>query len=106
MKAKRAKRVDGVPPLESDKARDLWFWSWTVDGRTVDFSNKPHPLLPHRCDFHDWYSSEPCGAPHDAEAAAWVAGGMRREQHRPGVRSARDRQYSIAAGSRRLAGRS
>lgn len=53
-------------PLESDPARGLWFWQHTAeDGHFVEFGNRPHPALPHRCVIHDWYSSERCRATHE-----------------------------------------
>lgn len=47
----------------SDPDAGLYFWSHsTADGSHVQYSNRPHPLLPHRCDVHDWYSAAPCQA--------------------------------------------
>jgi hypothetical protein len=109
------KRTSDVPPLESDPSRDLWFWQHTREGgRHVEFSNKPHPLLPHHCAFHGYYSNEPCTAAHDAAAKAWIDGRAawskqwrktrRAKQRKPGLAKTRPPAKEIAP--RRRAGRS
>lgn len=47
----------------SDPDASLYFWSHgTADDGRVQYSNRPHPLLPFRCDVHDWYSDAACQA--------------------------------------------
>jgi hypothetical protein len=78
------RRKDGVPPLESDPERNLWFWQHTAeDGHYIEFSNKPHPLLPHRCNFHGWYVSEPCPSLHAKTSKREREGTPRRRAVRP-----------------------
>lgn len=50
-------------PLVSDQETGVYFWCHTdANGDGVNFSNRPHSLLPIRCDRHDWWTDKPCRA--------------------------------------------
>lgn len=55
-------------PFISNEAASLYFWHHTeTGGRKVQFSNKPHELLPHHCERHGWWSDVACREMHGAE---------------------------------------
>ena len=51
-------------PFVSDQEAGYFWRTNVLDDVEVQFSNRPHELLPHHCAEHDWYTDKPCPAPH------------------------------------------
>jgi hypothetical protein len=56
-------------PFASDQETGVYFW---VSGGEPDrqLSTHRHPLLPHRCAKHRWWSAEPCFVCQGAKAVS------------------------------------
>ncbi len=54
--------------FESNQETGVYFWHGGLeDGTEIQYSNRPHELLPHHCKEHGWYSDKPCPAEHKNE---------------------------------------
>ena len=63
--APRRKRAKDT--FVSNQETGLYFWCHSDETRVYNFSNRPHELLPHHCDEHEWWSDVPCRAEHRRE---------------------------------------
>jgi hypothetical protein len=61
-------------PFVSDHVKKIYFWESMFDGPggtyvPVTYSSHPHPLLPHYCKTHRWYTSIRCPSHRPGQAA-------------------------------------
>lgn len=47
-------------PFVSDQEAGMYFWRHGLDDGEAQLSNRAHPLLPHHCGVHGWFSDHEC----------------------------------------------